>query len=133
MMRACEQHRVQFGRDDAILITAEIKQAADQNRQRQDIDGEDAQHNRRQPWPFRARRRDHMCGTGAPVAVVVSSERIQTFLVPVPDAVQRFDLGEVGIDFLELLAQALDVAVDGAVVDIDRLRHRRRPSVGRGF
>ncbi len=37
----------------------------------------------------------------------------------VADAVQRLDHVEVVVDLLELLAQPLDVAVDGAVVDVD--------------
>src|SRR6185369_11896947 len=41
------------------------------------------------------------------------------FLVTVTDTIKRFDLREVGINFLELLAQALDMAVDGTVIDID--------------
>src|SRR5665213_1668673 len=41
--------------------------------------------------------------------------------VTISNAIQGFDLRELGIDHLELLAQTLDVAVDGAVVDIDVL------------
>src|SRR5215469_14905407 len=41
--------------------------------------------------------------------------------VTVSNAIQRLDLGEIGIDNLELLAQPLDVAVDGAIVDVDVL------------
>src|SRR3546814_423876 len=41
--------------------------------------------------------------------------------VAVTDAIERFDLLEVVVDVAELLAQPLDVAVDGAVVDIDGL------------
>src|SRR4051794_21811171 len=41
--------------------------------------------------------------------------------VAISDAIQRLDLREVVVDDLELLAQPLDVAVDGAVVDIDVL------------
>src|SRR3982750_1599793 len=41
--------------------------------------------------------------------------------VSITDAIEGFDLRELGIDRLELLAQALDVAVDRAVVDIDVL------------
>src|SRR5690606_37825334 len=47
--------------------------------------------------------------------------RLSAFLVAVADAVERLELREVLIDLPELLAQALDVAVDGAVVDIDAL------------
>src|SRR6185312_14223937 len=52
----------------------------------------------------------------------VSRRRIKlasSFLEAVADAVQRLDHLEVVVDRLELLAQPLDVAVDGAVVDID--------------
>jgi len=41
------------------------------------------------------------------------------FLEAVSDAVERFDHLEIVVHHLELLAQPLDVAVDGAVVDID--------------
>src|SRR5712691_4064463 len=41
------------------------------------------------------------------------------FLEPIADTVKRFDHVEVVVGALELLAQPLDVAVDGAVVDID--------------
>src|SRR4051812_8173413 len=40
-------------------------------------------------------------------------------LEPITDAIQRFDHVEVVVGPLELLAQALDVAVDGAVIDVD--------------
>src|SRR6266849_1727062 len=40
-------------------------------------------------------------------------------LEAIADAVERFDHVEIVVGALELLAQALDVAVDGAVVDID--------------
>src|SRR5689334_6011762 len=45
--------------------------------------------------------------------------RASGFLEAVADAVQRFDHLEIVVGYLELLAQPLDVAVDGAVVDID--------------
>src|SRR6516165_2928293 len=41
------------------------------------------------------------------------------FLETVTDPVERFDHFEVVVDHLELLAQPLDVAVDGAIVDIN--------------
>src|SRR5260221_9958290 len=44
-----------------------------------------------------------------------------TVAVAVSDAIERLDLGELAVDHLELLAQPLDVAVDGAVVDVDML------------
>src|SRR5204862_1070436 len=43
------------------------------------------------------------------------------FAVSVTDAIECFDLSEFGIDGLELLAQALDVAIDRSVIDIDVL------------
>src|SRR5436305_7151880 len=45
--------------------------------------------------------------------------RESAFLEAVADAVERLDHVEVIVGLLELLAQALDVAVNGAVVDID--------------
>src|SRR3984893_13284428 len=50
-------------------------------------------------------------GAGSRSAVAVS----------ITDAIEGFDLAELGIDRLELLAQPLDVAVDRAVIDIDVL------------
>ena len=41
--------------------------------------------------------------------------------VTVSNAIQGFDLCEIGIDGLELLTQPLDVAVDGAIVNVDVL------------
>ena len=46
-------------------------------------------------------------------------KRRSGFLEAIADAVQRLDHLEIVVDHLELLAQPLDVAVDGAVVDID--------------
>ncbi len=43
----------------------------------------------------------------------------QDLAVAVADAIQGLDGVELGIDLAELLAHPLDVAVDGAVVDID--------------
>src|SRR5947209_7136853 len=45
--------------------------------------------------------------------------RESAFLEAVADAVERLDHVEVIVGLLELLAQPFDVAVDGAVVDID--------------
>src|SRR5258707_5346525 len=59
----------------------------------------------REPRPCSPNRRR----TGSGVAVSVS------------DAIKRFDLLEFAVDLAELAAHPLDVAVDGAVVDIDRL------------
>src|SRR5689334_21664598 len=41
------------------------------------------------------------------------------FAVAVADAVEGFDSVKLRVDLSELLAHALDVAVDGAVVDVD--------------
>src|SRR5213079_2769145 len=41
------------------------------------------------------------------------------FAVSVTDAIEGFDRVEIGVDLAELLAHALDVAVDRAVVDVD--------------
>src|ERR1700738_4785279 len=41
--------------------------------------------------------------------------------VSVSDAIKRFDLLELAVDLAELAAHALDMAVDRAVVDVDRL------------
>src|SRR5262245_43890647 len=41
--------------------------------------------------------------------------------VSVSDAIKRFDLLELAVDLAELATHPLDVAVDGAVVDVDRL------------
>src|SRR5205823_13185175 len=46
---------------------------------------------------------------------------VSAVAVSITDAIESFDLAEFGIDRLELLAQALDVAVDGAVIDVDML------------
>src|SRR6185503_1592185 len=46
-------------------------------------------------------------------------ERRSGFLEAIADTVQGLDHLEIVVDHLELLAQPLDVAVDGAVVDID--------------
>src|SRR3546814_42397 len=43
----------------------------------------------------------------------------------VADAIERFDCLEALVDGAELLAKPLDMAVDGAVVDIDRSEERR--------
>src|SRR5205085_7422488 len=46
---------------------------------------------------------------------------VSAVAVSITDAIESFDLAEFGIDRLELLAQALDVAVDRAVIDVDML------------
>ena len=60
------------------------------------------------------------------------ARRRSALAVAIADAVERLDLVELGIDLLELLAQPLDVAVDGAVIDIDVLAIGGSPSAGRG-
>src|SRR5580704_12494299 len=65
--------------------------------------------------------------TGAQVSAGLPRQKMPTrraalessFLEAVADAVKRFDHLEIVVHHLELLAQPLDVAVDGAVVDID--------------
>src|SRR5690348_4106701 len=52
---------------------------------------------------------------------LASSRLASAVAVTVSDAIERLDLCELGIDDLELLAQPLDVAVDGTVVDVDVL------------
>src|SRR5215472_12171578 len=56
-------------------------------------------------------------GRAVPEAVPASS----AIAVTVSDAIQRLDLLEIVVHDLELLAQPLDVAVDGAIIDIDVL------------
>src|SRR5437762_9930188 len=46
---------------------------------------------------------------------------VSAVAVSITDPIESFDLAEFGIDRLELLAQALDVAVDRAVIDVDVL------------
>ncbi len=78
---------------------------------RQRIEGQDAPGKGREKW-----------GIMAPYSAIA-----------VADAVQRLDGVEiVGHDF-ELLAQPLDVAVDGAVIDIDLIVVSAHPSGCRGF
>src|SRR5690554_5243857 len=61
------------------------------------------------------------------------SGRMSAFPVAIADAIKRFDRVEAVIDFLEFLAQALDVAVDGAVIHIDLIIigsiHQRIPAL----
>src|SRR5207302_1567719 len=57
------------------------------------------------------------CGSGDCVRGAV----VSAFAVSVTDAIEGFDLCEFRVDGLELLAQALDVAIDRAVIDIDVL------------
>src|SRR5262249_38669809 len=66
--------------------------------------------------PARARR-----GAPGPSIFLCSAEPLPAlgFLESIADAIQRFDHIEVVVGPLELLAQSLDVAVDGAVIDVD--------------
>src|ERR1041385_6761433 len=62
------------------------------------------------------------CRSLPPAVTGGSSQSFQNrldLLEAIADAVQRFDHVEVVVDRLELLAQPLDVAVDGAVVDVN--------------
>src|SRR3954462_3684871 len=62
------------------------------------------------------------CRSSTPAVTGGSSPRFQNrsdLLEAIAHAVQRFDHVEVVVDHLEFLAQPLDVAVDGAVVDVD--------------
>src|ERR1700722_12187746 len=59
-------------------------------------------------------------GRGA-ADVAASPWAVLTVAVTISDAIERLDLLELAVDDLEFLAQALDVAVDRAIVDIDVL------------
>src|SRR5215472_4475803 len=59
------------------------------------------------------------------VAQVDRRERLSGVAISVSDAIKRFDLLELAVDLAELAAHPLDVAVDRAVVDVDRLTVRR--------
>src|SRR5262245_29577063 len=65
-------------------------------------------------YPLRRNMRYHNTSRG-----VTSGPPRSDLLETVTDAVQRLDHVEGVVDGLELLAQALDVAVDGPVVDVD--------------
>src|ERR1700733_10887636 len=67
-------------------------------------------------WPKRERRH---CLANQPSRTRGRARSV--FLVTITDTVERLDMGEVVVDYLELLAQPLDVAVDRPVVDIDVL------------
>src|SRR5689334_14026235 len=58
-------------------------------------------------------------GYAADVSQSLHARYASGLLETIADAVQRLDHLEFVVDHLELLAQPLDVAVDGAVVDID--------------
>src|SRR5437867_2934444 len=68
---------------------------------------------------------DHSAGAAGPGAAA-SGERSgadfgSAVAVSIADAIEGFDLRELRIHVLELFAQALDVAVDRPVIDIDVL------------
>src|SRR6266550_4238291 len=65
-------------------------------------------------WFYASTPNGRMCQSARP-----PGKRRSGFLEAIADAVQRLDHLEIVVDHLELLAQPLDVAVDGAVVDID--------------
>src|SRR5665213_2393609 len=54
-------------------------------------------------------------------AGAVPGAAASVFAIAITDAIERFDLCEIVVDRLELFSEPLDVAVDGAVVDIDVL------------
>src|SRR6185437_2527491 len=60
-------------------------------------------------------------GAASPSAAAAAAGRGSAVAVAISDAIKRFDLREACVYGLEFLAQALDVAVDGAIVDIDVL------------
>src|ERR1700733_12314226 len=67
-------------------------------------------------WPKRERRHSR------PNQPARGARRARSaFLVAIPDTVQSLYMGEIVVDNLEFLAQPLDVAIDGAVIDIDVL------------
>src|SRR5215213_9868513 len=83
----------------------------------------------RQSARTRTRRRSRLRRRGGPAAASMSlrasrlapgaNAKSSGFLEPIADAVERLDHVEALVDDLELLAQALDVAVDGAVVHVN--------------
>src|SRR5665213_1206739 len=58
-------------------------------------------------------------GASSPAWASPASAGRSGFAVAIPDAIKGLDGVEGRIDFPELLAHPLDVAVDGAVIDID--------------
>src|SRR5437870_2666001 len=66
---------------------------------------------------------DHSAGVGATAAsgAVSGAGFGSAVAVSIADAIEGFDLRELRIDVLEFLAQALDVAVDRPIIDINVL------------
>src|ERR1700676_5467370 len=69
----------------------------------------------------RGRRRSRRTPRAAPFTPGGRGTLISGFLVSVTNAIEGLDMAEIVVDHLELLSQPLDVAVDGAIVDIDML------------
>src|SRR5487761_17990 len=76
---------------------------------------------RQRPRPRTRNRRAAVARAVARGAALAAASRGLVVAVTISDAIQGFDLGKVSVDGLELLPQALDVAVDGAIVDVDVL------------
>src|SRR5215468_8607531 len=79
---------------------------------------------RRVSGDSRRRRRRRRTSRGARAAASAGADAGafgSAVAVAISDTIKRFDLRELAIDRLELLAQPFDVAVDGAIVDIDVL------------
>ncbi len=70
---------------------------------------------------MRGGRRAAAVGLFGSTSSALGSRAASRFAESVADSIKRLDHLEVVVDDLELLAQPLDVAVDGAVVDIDLL------------
>jgi hypothetical protein len=86
-----------------LTLLVQHQRAHDQDRQAEQIERDDQPSEPRAGERARSRPR----------------RRGSAFAVSIADAIQGFDRVELGIDLPELLAHALDVAVDRAVVDID--------------
>src|SRR5690348_10119955 len=77
---------------------------------------------RRVSGDSRGRGRGLVAAAGAACpSAAAAAGRGSAVAVAISDAIKRFDLREACVYGLEFLAQALDVAVDGAIVDIDVL------------
>src|SRR5712671_7829900 len=53
------------------------------------------------------------------VSIAIAARRDLRLLEAITDPIERLDLIEVVVGLLQLLANPLDVAVDGAIVDVD--------------
>src|SRR6185437_7690784 len=69
----------------------------------------------------RGRGADAGADRGAAAAAAAGGACGSVVAVAIAHPIEGFDLAEGLIDRLELLAQALDVAVDGPVIDVDML------------